>query len=43
LETVLKAQIAELEIASQLATQQSRYTRLAAQFNSHIIESAPHE
>lgn len=43
LETVLKAQIAELEIASQLATQQSRYTRLAAQFNSHIIESASHE
>lgn len=43
LEAVLKAQIAELEITSQLATQQSRYTRLAAQFNSHIIESASHE
>lgn len=42
LETVLKAQIAELEIASQLAIQQSRYTRLAAQFNSHIIRSMPH-
>ncbi len=43
LETVLKAQIDELEIAAQLATQRSRYIRLAAQFNSHIIGSAHHE
>jgi len=39
LETVLKAQIDELEIAAQLATQRSRYIRLGAQFNSHIIGS----
>ena len=37
LETVLDAQIDELTIASQLATQRSRYTRLSAEFNSHII------
>ena len=37
LETVLKAQIDELTIAAQLASQRSRYILLAAQFNSHII------
>lgn len=37
LETVLDAQIDELTIASQLATQRSRHVRLAAEFNSHII------
>nr|VFJ92278.1 MAG: Outer membrane efflux protein [Candidatus Kentron sp. LFY] len=36
LETVLDAQLDELGIASQLATQRSRHIRLSAQFNSHI-------
>jgi outer membrane protein TolC len=37
LETTLDAQIDELTIASQLASQRSRHIRLAAEFNSHII------
>ncbi|MEC9291371.1 MAG: TolC family protein [Pseudomonadota bacterium] len=43
LESVLDAQIDELTIASQLAKQRSRYARLSAEFNSHIIERSYNE
>nr|VFJ57105.1 MAG: Outer membrane efflux protein [Candidatus Kentron sp. DK] len=39
LDTVLDAKLNKLAIASQLAAQRSRYVRLAARFNSHIINS----